>query len=409
MAATTPLFHGYPRALFGAALALWVFFSVPSAIAKEPSDRVWAFGSAVSSGDPSADRTSAVTDALTAALEQAVVREVPREVLVDNLRTLSEVVFSKAETFVQSYEVLSEYSYQGSIRVLVEAVVPLDGVYQRLQQVGIGFENKALPRILFLVNEQNPETGWPQFWWAEDAAFLVTVGEEVMSAALKEQGFPIAGHVALPPEATLEPYYYKPHLSNDEAVAVGNAFLADIVVVGSAVARPAQNTMGENLRAYKGIVSVRAVRTETGVELTAVEESDVAMGTDPVAAGRDAILKAGKLAGDTLAQRIKDEWRKIRKPEMVEINVLGTQNLKAFVRLREVIVNTPGVNSLQVKELQTEKARIVVDFASDAEELAASLMVHDFGSFGVTMTDIGQNHMNIELVTQGVDNPGSTE
>jgi hypothetical protein len=395
--------------MLGAAVALWLMVSAPCAVAESPGDRVWAFGSTVTSGDPAADRTRAVADALTAALEQAVVREVPREVLTDNLRTLNEVVFSKAETFIQSYEVLSEYPYQDTLRVLVEAVVPLDGVYQRLQRVGIGFENKALPRILFLVNEQNPETGWPQFWWSEDAAFLVTAGEQVLAESIKEQGFPVAGHAALPTDANLASFYYKPHLSNDEAVIVGNAFLADIVVVGSAVVRPAQNTMGENLRAYKGIVSVRAVRTETGVELTAVEESDIATGTDPLAAGRDAILKAGSLAADTLARRIKDEWHKIRKPEMVEINVLGTQNLKAFVRLREVIVSTPGVNALQVKELQTEKARIVVDFASDAEELAASLMIHDFGTFGVTMTDIGQNHMNIELVTEGTGGPGSPE
>jgi hypothetical protein len=140
------------------------------------------------------------------------------------------------------------------------------------------------------------------------------------------------------------------------------------------------------------------LRNDTGEEIAVVEENAVATGTDEVAGGRDAILAAGRLAGEALSRHLAESWRKVREPHEVEIRVTGTQNLSAFVRLRQGIVTTPGVNALQVREIQPREARIVVDFASDAQELAAALMVRDFTGFGVKMTGIEANRMTIELV-----------
>ena len=67
--------------------------------------------------------------------------------------------------------------------------------------------------------------------------------------------------------------------------------------------------MGINIRSFKGIVSVRAVRTDTGEEIAATTQSAVTANADETIGVQKALSSAGSLAGELLAGQIIDAWR----------------------------------------------------------------------------------------------------
>ena len=61
-----------------------------------------------------------------------------------------------------------------------------------------------------------------------------------------------------------------------EAAVVGRKLGADLVLIGASASRATMNTMGENIKSFKGTASVRAVRTDTPVEIASTTQSAIA-------------------------------------------------------------------------------------------------------------------------------------
>ncbi|MDP7417841.1 MAG: hypothetical protein QF888_07600, partial [Desulfobacterales bacterium] len=123
--------------------------------------------------------------------------------------------------------------------------------------------------------------------------------------------------------------------------------------------------------------------------------------TDEAKGGKEAIAGAGSLAGAELALQIAAGWKKaVQKPVEVEIVVKGTRNLGNFVNFRRALKNIPDVKGIQLKEMQSNEAVIVVDYRGNAKKLAEALMLKIFESFGISITEVLEQRLSVEL-TQG--------
>ena len=355
----------------------------------------------IQGGDVAKARGQAIKNSMVSAVELAVADLLPLESMIQNFETLNKIFYDNTSEFIKYYKVLTELKSGGTYRVLVQATVSTFVIEQQLMSAGIKISTKNMPDILFFIAEQNLGDISQRCWWMEDSAAVKCYSEIAMAKSMIRNGFFVIDQKKLIKNEEFEAVKYKPDLSNQEAVRLGNSLHADVVISGSSKADIAPNTMGENIKSFNGIVSARALRTDTGEEIASTIQSAISVNQDDVAGGKDALLNAGYLAGRELASQIAGIWQEEVKKSLstVEIIVEGTRYLSNFVIFRSVLNEIQGVVTAQTSEMKADEATIIVTFLGNAKELADALMLKNFKSFGINIYEVSQNHLRVRLIS----------
>ncbi|MBU2522180.1 MAG: hypothetical protein KKD50_08120 [Proteobacteria bacterium] len=358
--------------------------------------------STISGNDIAKARDQAIKNSLVSAVELAVADLLPIESMIQNFETLNKILYDNSSEFVEYYKVLTELESGKTYRVLVQATVSTSVIEQQLMSAGIKVCKKNMPNILFFIAEQNLGDILPQYWWTEDLGSVRGYSETAMAESMIRNGFFVIDQKSLIKNKAFEAVKYKPDLSNQEAVSLGNSLHADVVIAGSSKADIAPNTMGENIKSFKGIVSARALRTDTGEEIASTVQTAASVNKDNVEGGRDALLNAGYLAGSDLSLQIVNKWQKeVKKPLTTFVIIVeGTRYLSNFAVFRSVLNEIPGVITAQTSEMKADEATIIVNFQGNAKELADALMLKNFESFGINIYEISQSHLRVRLISR---------
>lgn len=375
--------------------------AVPSARSADSDNTVEVIGTAaVRSENVPAARRQAIADSMVASVELVAGKIVPLDARVRNFKTLNQVLYSHTDEFVQDYKVLAELKSGNRYRVLVQATVRADKIRKELERIGVVIGLKSIPRILFLIAEQNIDDLSPRCRWTSAADDTSLSSENAMAEIMRQKGLIIIDPEALVQQGEKMPEITVP-VDDRTALMLGLKLQADVVVAGSARVIRSANTMGVYNRAFRGVVTARALRTLTGAETAKTTRAVVSAGFDAAAAGREALAKAGTLAGHDLAAQIISLWKKEQSASAdLEIVVGGTRNLADFVTFRRTVSDIAGVASILVKEIKPDEAVIGIDFDGDAHMLAEAMMLKTYDSFGINIYDISDNRIMLELVSE---------
>ncbi len=344
-------------------------------------------------------REEAIANGLASAVEDVAVELLPPESLARNFQTFNDLLNGQTGKFVQGYRVLAELSLKKTYRVAVEANVFTSRLKTFLSDAGILLSEEFLPKILVLISEQNTKDPSPTYWWGQKGNFKKAISVSTLLKTLENKGFPIIDYRQIPKSTFHDHAFDKPDLNNYQAVNLGLKVQADVVIIGTSVAERTPNIMGQNIRSFKGIVSARAIRTDTGEEIAATIKSAVTTNTDETAGIRDTLSDAGSSAGKALASQIVYAWQKKEKQyNLVEVIVEGTDNLVDFEKFRRIINQMSGVKNLQTKEMKADEVIITLEFQGDAKTLADTLMLKTFESIGINIYEVSHNHLKIQLI-----------
>ena len=365
-----------------------------------PTKTIVVIGTGNIQGENSARaREQAIANGLVSAVEDVAVELLPPESLARNFQTFNDLLNGQTGKFVQGYRVLAELPLKNTYRVVVEAKVFSSRLKIFLSDAGILLSEKFLPKILVLISEQNIEDRSPAYWWGQKTNLKKAISVSTLLKTMENKGFPIIDYRGIPKNTFNDHTYDTPDLNDHQAVNLGLKVRADVVIIGTSVAKKTPNIMGQNIRSFKGIVSARAIRTDTGQEIAATMQSAVTANTDDTAGVRDTLSDAGSLAGEALASQIVYAWQKDeRQYNLVEIIVEGTDNLVNFEKFRRIITQMSGVKNLQTKEMKADEVTITLEFQGDGKTLADALMLKTFESIGINIYEVSHNHLKIQLV-----------
>ncbi|MFC1856695.1 hypothetical protein ACFL9U_01560 [Thermodesulfobacteriota bacterium] len=345
-------------------------------------------------------RDRAIFNCLVSAVQKMVDESLPIESIVQNFEALNKILYDHTDKFVQDYKVLTEMRSEKSYRVIVEASVSTQSIQEQLALAGIMVGKKAMPRIFFLIVEQKVGVIYPQYWWGEDMALEKATAEIAMTATMKENGFLVIDREDKGQQLKHVALTCNPDFKDKEVAELGAALNADIVIVGKAHAAIAPNTMGEDIKSFRGTVTVRALRTDTAAAIASTEQAVVTANADEIMGSRDSLLDAGSLAGETLAHQIMTEWQKETvTSSKVRIILGGTRNLTHFVMFRKTLKTIPGVNEIIINKMMPDEAALTVDFEGNAQGLAEALMLKTFDTFGLNIFEVSGDGIRIELVS----------
>ncbi len=361
---------------------------------------VEAIGTATVQGKnvPSA-RKRAIADSLVTSVELVAGKIVPLDARIRNFETLNQVLYSHTDKFVQDYKVLTELKTGNRYRVMVQATVRADKIREEMEQLGVITGLKSIPRILFLIAEQNIDDPSPRYQFALTAEETPLSSENAMAEIMRRKGL-----IVIDPENLLQgeemPAITVP-VDDQTALMLGLKLQADVVVIGSARVIQSANTMGVYTRAFRGVVTARALGTLTGAEAAKTTRAVMSAGFEAEAAGREALTKAGILAGQDLTGQIISRWKREQSASVdLEIVVGGTRNLADFVTFRRTISDIEGVASILIKEIKPDDAIIGIDFDGNALMLAEAMLLEIFDSFGINIYDVSDSRIMLELVSE---------
>jgi len=341
-------------------------------------------------------RQQAISGGLVSAVALACVDLLPMDAQVEYFEMLNQVLYDQVDEFIQDYKVLTEFVADRQYRVAMRVTVRLDKVEDQLSNAGMLLTQEAMPRILIFMAEQKLEEDTPTYWWGEKLVFVVPSSEVAMANVLRGKGFTI-----VPRGNLVEPLNHELDLSIEEAITIGRHLTADIVVVGVSKEEKSSNTMGGTIKSYKGSVAVRAYRTDTGGAVATVSRAAVAAGEQAAQAGKEALSNAGALTAEELSKQIIAERQMAASTvPSVEIVIIGTGELKNFVKFRKMLGTISGVSGINIKEIKPNESTITVDYNDTGDTLAEELMLKTYDSFGIDIYEVSPERLGIELIPE---------
>ncbi len=360
---------------------------------------VEAIGTVKIQGEKIVDaREAAISLALAAAVDRAILELIPAEIAAANFSAITELFYANVNQFVQGYKVLAESRGSGFYRVMVQAGVSSGAVQKQLTGAGISQEKKILPSILLMVSDQRLDSP-AQYWWGPGVAAAKPAAEPLLSRTLSEKGFGIVGHELVGGSEVLIPVQQNSNPGKAQVAEIGARANADMVIAGSVTLQRVPAAQETGPKSVKIVMALRVVRSGSGEELAAFEQTAVAPNAEDPAGIDQALATLGKTAGEELSKQMASAWQKqTRKSASVEFLIEGTSQLGNYSAFRSALSKVSGVKNIQIKEMKADKSTLTVEYPNGARQLADALLLKPFDGFSITIPEVTQNQMKVILV-----------
>ncbi|NOY70677.1 MAG: hypothetical protein GXP53_14520 [Deltaproteobacteria bacterium] len=389
------------------ALMIWGGLTMPKAATageagKTDTKTVITIGNShIYKNNITAARTAAIAEARKIAVQTAAASVLSRQNLMEGFETFSAVVSERRREFIGSYRILKEFKTDNDYSVLVETSIMMDSVKSDLAAAGLVAAGGTLPAVLFMVAEKEADDIGYSFWWTKGRLpFSGWAASPPMLQVFRENGFTVIepDMAAEETAAAGEGLKLTAAPTDFDAITFARRLGAELVVVGTATAEVMPNELGEHLRAYKGSVSLRALKCDTGEQTANINDSAIITGEDPITGNKNALSSAGIAAGRDLVQRLLAKWK--ATPVVsghITVTVTGTDILARLEAIKGVLATISGVSTLMMSEMTPDKAILSVDYSGSANELADTLLMKSFPGFGILINGVDEAGVALEI------------
>jgi hypothetical protein len=266
--------------------------------------------------------------------------------------------------------------------------------------IGIMAGEIKKPKVLLMIAEQNVTDIAPHFWWSGKAPGMQSKAEVVLSEIFPHKGFIVVQHPDLSAYSeTRNLSLYTSEPDRNTILHLANLAQADIVITGRAFAEQTSNTMGADIRSFKGTLQVRAIRISGEDEIGKSYQTTITVNTNEIFGGLEAISQAASLAGEDLAVQITSAYTKKRNEQSnIKLVVEGTRVLSNFVKFRRALSSIDHVGEIRSSEMKSNEATLDVAYGDDINKLAESLMMKSFDSFGINISQVLPDQLTITLI-----------
>jgi len=343
-------------------------------------------------------RDAAIEDAQKRAVEQAIGILIDSQTQVENYQLISDKILSQTKGYIKRYNITSETTDSGLLRVRITAEVALGRLTDDLSGIGILLGRMHKPRTIMMVAEQNIGKEVNAWWMgAHGAQSDISVVENTFMDKFTEKGFEFIDHEVAAQEIKTTAAYRIQDLSVTQARKLGAQADAEVVIIGKAVAK-LYGDIGGGMLSVQADLSVRAVRIDTGQVIATATIHDAAVHISEITAGTEALQRAASRASDELLGKILTVYAKeTGGTRSVNITITGL-NKTQFAKFKDVLQNqVRGIKDLHERSFSGTTAKISVDSRNSAQTLSDELLLRDFGTFAVEITGSTANSLELKV------------
>lgn len=311
--------------------------------------------------------------------------------------TLSDNIFSKAQGFVKSFQVVSEKKApDGNWEVTISAEVTqiLDLVMQDEVALQTLLNSMNRPRVIFLIREENLIDNVPtDFAEAKLLSMFLEKGFDVVDrqlvAALK--GEPV----------------YQTALAGDVSAAakIASQLGAEIIVLGTAKISSGGlvmiNAKTHNLHSGQADINGRIIRVDTGEVLAIVPQSHGKKPhISPTTAGVNATNEAAEKLGREIIRQLIEKWSTQQSNFVKVFIVLKNADFGSYTMFEDFLKaqTVSGIRNAYAKNLDESIAEYEVEFEGKAKDLAVGLSRTAPEGFRFKVTGLSGNRITAEVL-----------
>ena len=390
--------------------AVLVLLCLAATAAADPSPEVLTGvttgRTAITNQDIPGAKRKAVDQALTQAVQNAFATLVSSQVFASSLEFLYDRLLANASEFVVTYRVLNEMEYKGSYLVGVESRIDLARVRQRLEDAKVLRPGQDKPVVLLLIAEQMPGDLLPKYWWGNNPQPYASLAEPILRAALGKDQIPVAG--AGHPDPGFYTIQFQEIYDSRAAMDLGHALKADMVVLGKASAGESSNRMG-NERTFEAVVDLTVFDLASEKEAVRLNARATASSENTEEGANQSLTQAAGKAAEDLGAGISSFWSQtLRKESHFDVAVAGdNQFLARFIALKQRFNEIRDVVNVQPKEIGSANAVMEIQYRGSTRQFADALLLKTFDGFGIEISGVTDDLMNIRFVEKQASLPGA--
>ena len=185
-----------------------------------------------------------------------------------------------------------------------------------------------------------------------------------------------------------------------EAVALANQYGAEVILVGTAVAKAA-GTMAVlgSMKSCQANVNVKAIRVDNASIMAVSSAQDKAVHIEEVTGGSMAIEKAAKKIVTDLRDKIIEQWNKEVTSSMnITLQVLGIKNMSQLQNFQTTLkFYIRGIESIEQRSFAAGTGVLDVQTKGNAQQLAQEMEQKNLEKFTVEVTGVSANKITIKI------------
>ena len=337
------------------------------------------------------NRDAAIEQAKRNAVENGLGAVMSSETVVKNAMVFSDNIYSKAQGFVKTFQVVSEnQGPDGLWEVTIEAEVTqiLDQILQDETAMQVLLNSMNRPRIMFMVKEENLIDNTP-----------TDFAETKLLAMFYEKGFDVVDRQMV---AALkgEPDYGQALAGNVSAAAKIAAMLgAEVIVIGTAKI----SSGGKIYNMYSGQADLngKIIRADTGEILAVVPQ---ARGKKPhiseSTAGINATNQAAEELGNQIISQLIRKWSTQQANFIKVYMVVSNSDFGSYMMLESFLKaqTVSGIRNAYAKSLNDGIAEYEIEFEGKAQDLAMGLTRTSPDGLSLKIIGLSGNRITAEIV-----------
>ncbi|MFH1566532.1 MAG: flagellar assembly protein T N-terminal domain-containing protein [Gemmatimonadota bacterium] len=331
--------------------------------------------------------------ALREAVEEGVGVLVSSATRVANFAVLDDRVLTRTSGYVRSYEVVERGVEGGVCRVVVEAVVDLDGLQRDLAGLELALAEAGNPRVVCLGAEVlSSADGDRTLEWG---AVQADLGRAIAAAA------PGAFLIELP-SAGVDPL--------DRAATSDLLVRGEARLQSSSIPVPFSGARLEDtgLQSVAATVVVRVEWSDTGQAVSTYSGVGRAAATSFRAAAEGAIARAVGQIGGALARDLTEEIRaKAYSPRLVHLTLRAPAELRSRIEA-ELVRRIPSLEDLSPRSRGAGQSTYDIRVPASGFEIARRLSDGGLGELEVEVIQASANALSLSVADRGGRSAGAS-
>lgn len=277
------------------------------------------------------------------------------------------------------------------------------GLKNDLAALGLLMQNKGMPRVLFMIAEQNVGQKQYAYWWGGKEGSIaqgdMNIVEHTLTEKFLEKGFNIVDYKVQSKNINLSPAISEIDITDNTAKAVGKELNAEVVILGKAIAKLQGSILGSGILSSQASISAKVIKVDTGGVIASTSASGATVHSDEMTAGNKALEKVGVEVAEKLIEQIVKKWgQEVSGSTLVQMVVSGIGNYADFVKFKNAVQDkVRGVQAINHRSLSGGIAVVDIDIKGSANSFADEISLIDFNGFTVNVSNVSSNRVELTL------------
>jgi len=378
--------------LFLSLLSLTIDIHVKDALAYEIKDaiideRIVTGTGVIINENAALARNKAISQAFSKAVEEYVIHRLGYQDMANSFQQLDEEILSKTREEIQNYQIISEFSTDKYVRILMKVRVNKAILERKLEKIRLRDVDATQIDVLLLVSERR-EDSLAIYWWGDPAhQTSLTQAELFLSQVFENKGFRVINRSFFPPEEIYDESMLQLDLTNEAAVKWGRLLSAQIVIAGEAnlYSKQKASVFFKAIKVIDGAVVAQGYRERTlNNDLTndqsAIELAINSWSNDMISY----IIDANQPTEEALNQII--------------ITINGLKDFRDFLSFKEFMkTNFPEIKSVLERRLEKYAAEISVEVRGGAKNLAEKVLNYSQKPFSIEINELSEQGFTLVI------------